>query len=265
LGIAVEIATLVGVRTIFAAGFDTDVQPRHALFRRSRWWPLYAWGLARTDRIFVQHTGQLSELGARWRPKAYIVPSIAGELPLVKAHSERSPYVAWVAMLRQAKRPDVLIEIARKMPAVRFVVCGGPTPYGSPPGYSGRIIEALRAQPNIEFLGKVTPAKTRQILAGAAMLLSTSDAEGFPNTFLEAWSNGTPVISLKIDPDHIIERQKLGTISGNVERAVADINALLNVPQERDQIGERGRQYVAHAHSEAVVAATVERAIGHAR
>jgi glycosyltransferase involved in cell wall biosynthesis len=263
-GIAVEIAVLAGVRTIFAAGFDTDMQPRRALVRRSRWWPLYALGLARTDRIFLQHAAQLAAVPATWRTKAFVVPSIAGALPLVKAHAERAAYVAWVAMLRQPKRPDVLIEIARQMPAVRFVVCGGPTSFASPPGYSEQVIAALQAQPNVQFLGQVTPSETWQIIAGAALLLSTSDAEGFPNTFLEAWSNGTPVVSLKIDPDHIIARHELGRISGTVGGAVADINELMTSPDQRDQIACRSRRYVAQAHSEAVVAATVERAVTHA-
>ena len=260
-GCAVEIAKLVGVRTIFAAAVDEHVQPRRALFRRRRWWPLYAWGLSRTDRIFVQHTGQLAELVPRWRPKAYIVPSIAGEMAAVKPHSERAKYVAWVAMLRQPKRPDVLIEIARKAPTIRFVVCGGPTLHASPPGYDKWIVEALQAQPNIEFLGKVTPQKALQIIADAAMLLSTSDREGFPNTFLQAWLSGTPVISLKIDPNRIIERQELGTVPGNVERATADIIALMGSPQRRDKIAFHARRYVAEAHSEATVTAVFERAI----
>src|SRR5204863_452695 len=44
LGPAVETAKRSGVRTIFSAQFDTDVQPRRALHWRRRWWPLYAWG-----------------------------------------------------------------------------------------------------------------------------------------------------------------------------------------------------------------------------
>ncbi|MGH8604227.1 MAG: glycosyltransferase, partial [Gammaproteobacteria bacterium] len=150
---------------------------------------------------------------------------------------------------------------ARKAPAIRFVVCGGPTPFASPPGYGERIVEALQAQPNIEFLGQAAPQKTLQIIADAAMLLSTSDQEGFPNTFLEAWSSGTPVISLKIDPDHIIERQELGTVPGNIERATADIMALMESPQRRDEIAASSRLYIAEAHSEAAVVAVFEKAI----
>jgi hypothetical protein len=39
----------------------------------------------------------------------------------------------------------------------------------------------------------------------------------FGSAALEAWLSGTPVISLKIDPNRIIERQELGTVPGNRE------------------------------------------------
>jgi glycosyltransferase involved in cell wall biosynthesis len=260
-GCAVEIAKLKSVRTIFAAGVDSDVQPRLALYRRPRCWPLYAWGLSRTDKILVQHTGQLAELAERWRPKASVVPSIVRDMTAVKPHAERAKYVAWVAMLRQPKRPDLLLEIARKAPTIPFVVCGGPTPFASPPGYSESIVEALQAQPKVEILGKVTAQKARQVIAEAALLLSTSDAEGFPNTFLEAWSSGTPVVSLKIDPDHIIKQRELGTVPGNIKGALADIIGLIDSPQQRDAIGLRAQRYVATTHSEAAVVEAFRRAI----
>ena len=266
-GPVVEIARLAGVRTVFHTAFDSDTQPHHALVRRPHWWPLYAWGLSRADRIFVQHIGQLSQLRSRWRSKAYILPKVcllSGSLaePIVmKAHAKRAKYVAWVAMLRQPKRPDVLIEIARKAPTVRFVVCGGPTSHRSPPGYGARIVEALHALPNVEYRGQVAPEEAMQVIADAAMLLSTSDEEGFPNTFTQAWSVGTPVVSLKIDPDHIIERVGLGMVSGSIDRAIADINALMDSSQRREEIAVRAQQHIAEAHSEAAVTAVFERAL----
>jgi len=260
-GPAVEIAKLTAVRTIFAAAFDSDVQPRHALFRRPRWWPLFAWGLARTDRIFVQHSRQFSKLALPWQSKAYIVPSLAGETTIVKPHSERKKSVAWVAMLQQSKRPDLLVEIAQRTPHIRFIVCGGLSSHRSPPGYSERIVDALRALPNIEYRGLVAPDHAQQVIADAAILLSTSDGEGFPNTFLEAWLSGTPVVSLKIDPDCIIERAGLGVVSGSMENTIANINVLMDSPQQREEIAARARQYIAEAHSEAAVITAFECAI----
>ena len=218
-------------------------------------------GATHTDRIFVQHGGQLTELASRRRSKAYIVPSIDSGVAEVKPHSERAQYIAWVGMLRQPKRPDLLVEIARKAPAIHFVVCGAPSAHRSPPGYGERIVDELHTLPNVKYLGQIEPERAQQVIADAAMLLSTSDAEGFPNTFLQAWSSGTPVVSLKIDPDRVIQQAGLGAVSVNMEGAIAAINILMNSPQQREEISIRARRHVTEAHSEAAVIAAFEHAI----
>ena len=43
----------------------------------------------------------------------------------------------------------------------------------------------------------------------AKVLVNTSDVEGFPNSYLQAWIRGVPVVTL-IDPDGVIEREGLG-------------------------------------------------------
>jgi glycosyltransferase involved in cell wall biosynthesis len=261
-GVAVEVAALNGVGTIFAAGVDSDVRPRRALYRRPRWWPLYAWGLFRAQRIFVQHEQQLAALPRWLQHRASVVPSIAGDALPMRPHGERERYVAWVAMLRQPKRPDLLIEIARRAPAIQFVVCGGVTDFASPDGYGSAIRAELERTPNVRFLGQVSPEESRQVIGNAALLLSTSDAEGFPNTFLEAWAAGTPVVSLSVDPGRVIERSGLGRVVGTTERAATDLQSLLRAPDERDAIGARARRYVAAAHSARAVAAVVGRVLG---
>jgi glycosyltransferase involved in cell wall biosynthesis len=259
LGPAVEIAKLRGVQTVFVAAHDRHVQPRRALSRRPRWWPLYAWGLTRTDRILVQHQEQMAQLAPRWRAKARILPSIVGEMPSMTPHVERERYIAWVAMLRQMKRPDLLIEIARQAPTLHFVVCGGPTTLMSPPGYSERIINALRVLPNVEYRGQVAPEEAGQVIANAATFLSTSDAEGFPNTFLQAWASGTPIVSLSLDPGAAIRQQEIGRVSEGVENAVRDLHALIDSSQQRETIGIRARRYVAETHGAAGIVSIFER------
>jgi glycosyltransferase involved in cell wall biosynthesis len=165
-------------------------------------------------------------------------------------------------MLRQPKRPDLLIEIAQQAPRLRFVVCGGPSVHRSPPGYGEQVLRALRALPNVDYRGQVAPDIARQVIANAAAYLLTSDKEGFPNTLLEAYSSGTPVVTLKIDPDRIIERFGLGVISRSTRQAVADLNNLMESCQKRNEICLRARNYVADAHSEKSVANAFEKAIG---
>ena len=260
-GPAVEIAKLARVQTIFGAMHDRDVRLRHALYLRPQLWPLYAWGLMRTDRILVQHGEQLSQLPRQWQSKALILPGIVGCRAVTKPHCERAKYVAWVGMLGKFKRPDLLIEIARRLPSVRFVVCGGPLRFMSPPGYSEQILSELTTIPNIDYLGQVPPETALQVIAEASIFLSTSDEEGFPSVFLEALSAGTPVVTLKIDPDRMIERFGLGSVSHDIEGAMDDITSLLEFPRNRDRIAESAREYIATTHSEAAVVKAFEGAI----
>jgi glycosyltransferase involved in cell wall biosynthesis len=258
LGLAVLIAKFARVRMVFAAGFDSDVNVRYALFQRPRWWPLYGLGLSLANTILVQNEKQFERLPPRWRSKTVKVPSITPLSERVMPHIERPHYVAWIAMLRKFKRPDLLVEIARRAPDIRFVVCGGRTTFTAEPGYGEAIVDALQSLPNVEYRGQVSPDEASQVIAHAALFLSTSDEEGFPNTFLQAWSAGTPVVSLRIDPDQIIERYALGKVSCTAEQAIVDIKDLIGSPKTREAISSRARRYVANSHSSAAVVATFE-------
>lgn len=265
LGPAVQIAKLVGVATIFAVAFDTDIEPRRALARRPGLWPLYSWGLSGVDKIFVQHGGQMARLAKRWQAKAFVVPSLAAVLPNGPPHAERKGYVSWVGTLRQPKRADLLVEIAKRLPNVDFVVCGGTHNWRSSLGYGQKIVDSLQELPNVKYLGQVDTQETQRIIAEANLLLSTSDGEGFPNTFLEAWSSRTPVISLTIDPDDAIHKNGLGAVTGNLEGAIAAIKNFMNSSSLRDDMGDRARQYVHLYHGESRIIDIIESSIRYVR
>jgi len=260
-GPAVEVAKLSGVRTIFSAMHDMDFRLRQALSLHPRLWPMYAWGLIRSDKIFVQHGQQLDELIPTWRTKASILPGVVTPASEALAHSERLPYVAWVAMLREHKRPDLLIDLARQLPGVRFVVCGGVSRHRSQAGYSERMAAALRDLPNVEYRGLVPPEQSLDVIARAAVLLSTSDSEGFPSTFLEAWTSGTPVVSLTVDPDHLLTEEGLGVLSGTVPQAATDLRRLVDEVELRRVIGARARDFVVRRHSPSAVSETFRQAL----
>ena len=81
------------------------------------------------------------------------------------------------------------------------------------------------------------PEQTVKVIGDASLLLSTSDGEGFPSVFLEAWAAGTPVVSIQIDPDHKIRNGELGVVAKTVEGAVDAVCSLMTSPQRRQDMG----------------------------
>jgi len=122
-------------------------------------------------------------------------------------------------------------------------------------------VDNLKALPNVDYRGRVSPDEAMKIIADAAIFLSTSEEEGFPNTFTQAWSAGTPVISLTVDPGELIDRIGMGTVAQSIDDAVARIHALMQSPERRDEIAHRARAFIEENHSATRVVKLFEEAL----
>ena len=79
---------------------------------------------------------------------------------------------------------------------------------------------------NLTFHGKVPYLEIGRLFDRARLVANTSEVEGFPNTFLQAWVRGVPVVTL-FDPDHLVTRESLGTSHESVSDMVCGLRALL--------------------------------------
>jgi len=63
-------------------------------------------------------------------------------------------------------------------------------------------------------MGKLPFEETLKIFDGATLFVNTSksESEGFPNTYIQAWLRGVPVISFDVDPDGVIAKNGLGKV-----------------------------------------------------
>ena len=113
----------------------------------------------------------------------------------------------------------------------------------------------LHATSNINYIGKVPFDDVWRIYAEASLLVCTSEYEGFPNTFLEAFSLGIPVVTT-FDPDGIIARFELGAYASSANALAESIRVLTRDDQSYEETSKRCKRYFAQNHR---VPASLER------
>jgi len=155
--------------------------------------------------------------------------------------------ILWVGRMRKEKRPDLYLTLAKFFPDFRFLMIGGPSSVH--PEYYNEIKEYAKNIENLKFIGFVPHDLMGKYYAESTLLVNTSSGEGFPNTFLEAWGNCIPVVSLGFDPDEIICKNNLGFHSKTFEQMIGDIKTLVVNNQLRTEIGLNARRYVEDEHN----------------
>lgn len=198
-GVVAEFCRRHGKRSIYAGASDTDFVPDQHLIRlaRDRW--LYQHGLRSVDRIVVQNPTQLVACRQHYGREARLIPS-SYELPAARSARAGPPdgeCVLWVGTVQPAKRPELVLELARRLPQRRFVMIGG-RGYGAThasTGFYERIRDQAAALPNVEFKGFLPFEQADAWFDKARVFVNTSRFEGMPNTFLQAWSRGVPTVA----------------------------------------------------------------------
>ena len=162
------------------------------------------------------------------------------EPPKEEASGEKDIDVLWVNNFRGFKRPEIVVDIARQMPHVRFAMIGGRMP-----GFEKlfkRVMTDAQKLPNLDFIGAVPYSEVNSYFSRAKLFLNTSDSEGFPNSYLQAWIRGVPVVSY-FDPDGLIQSLGIGKKTDSQNDFCAPIDSLLKSPERINEIGARAREY----------------------
>jgi glycosyltransferase involved in cell wall biosynthesis len=163
--------------------------------------------------------------------------------------------VLWVSNLRPLKRPELALELARQLPHVKFTLAGGPMPNGQT--YYDDMVAAAARLPNVTMLGAVRYRDSAALFERARIFLNTSAIEGFPNTFLQAWIRGVPVVTF-FDPDGLVQRLPLGRVAHSLDEMREAIRRLLETDEERLLLGRRAREFAAREFTDGVAARYLE-------
>lgn len=209
---------------------------------------LYRYGLRHADRVIVQTRIQRTMLRDGFGLDSIVIPmpcegpDQADCLPPEPANGEAAR-VLWVGRIHPVKRIEWLMTLARELPEITFDLAGPVVNEH----YSRRMFEQIRQLPNVVTHGQVPHEEMSELYRRAGCLCCTSSFEGFPNTFLEAWSHGLPVVST-FDPDNLIAERELGWIADDIEGLTRAIRSLMTSPDRWRQCSANGRRYYLENH-----------------
>jgi glycosyltransferase involved in cell wall biosynthesis len=237
-------------RFIYALANDRFCNPWQA-YKHKKWFhnPLYALGLRMADIVAVQHEQQARMIRKHTGGKLILVPNLLlSTMAQPRNYDQADIDVIWIALIRPQKQLALLLDIAEKLPQLHFMIVGG---------FDGSLVEQeqrklkdrINQLPNVHYAGSQNAAAVLALLKRSKILVNTSSHEGFPNTMLEAWSVGVPVVSLTVDPGGVIKRTGHGLVSKTIDTMVTDVALLVQTRSLNLEMGACGLNYVRQYHS----------------
>lgn len=207
------------------------------------------WGMKQVAVAFTQNIYQERALKIYFTRDSFrmISSQEISELRLPPEQRLKNRLILWVGNLGSVKNPKEFLEMARlgTESGLRFVMVGGKD--------DKKYLEMLfRDKPkNLEWLGRLSFDQALRWFCQASFLVNTSekDKEGFPNTFIQAWLHGVPVVTLGVDPDGVIQKNNLGFVAKNVEEMLKIISSLFENIQEYIALSARVFEYARSHHS----------------
>lgn len=236
-----------GRKFIFVAACDTDCEKNMQRDFSFKDRILYKFGLENADKVIVQTQSQKSLLSKGFNRDSIVIPMPCNGLSdtqfIGRTHFP-SRRILWIARVCPQKRPDRLLDLAERCPDLEFDIVG--PVYGG--AYAQKVVERGKSIRNVIFHGGVTKDRVRDFYKNSACICSTSDIEGFPNTFLEAWSYGVPIVSI-FDPDNVISVKGLGITGRTIDELQDGIYKLLNDRDLYKTASLNSRNYYSDYHS----------------
>jgi glycosyltransferase involved in cell wall biosynthesis len=236
-----------------ASNMDLDGTTRRQL--KPLYHKLYWYGLTRATAIVVQTEDQMRLLKENVGRDGVLILSTFSA-PDESEQQEERRYVLWVGSFRDVRRPEMFIELASRLPQYEFVMVGGP--WTSQESVFDEMKARAERVPNVHLTGGVPYREVGKYFAGAKVFVNTSSMEGFPNTYMQAWCRGVPVIAT-FDADTLISRYGLGKSCANLDELTAGVESFMEDDALRGAIGEAAARYVREHHGVEAIAAQFDK------
>lgn len=245
-GLAADWCKANGRAFVYSIASDVACDPRLPVMHRAYERFLYRRGVIGAHKILVQTQRQKITLENGFHRSAVQLPMPCPgpseeEFQILPAPVPNR--IAWIGRAAPMKRLEWLLDIAERLPQFTFelAVANADNEYGR------SMRNRADKLSNVQWRGTVARAEMPDLYRRAMCLCCTSSYEGFPNTFLEAWSYGRPVVS-SFEPDGLIQRLNLGTFGADIPALVKGIAELEGANHSWIEKSQNGRRYYFKNH-----------------
>jgi len=238
-----------GRRFVYSVANDTDCDSQLPEMHTFRERLLYRYGVKAADKVVVQSRRQREMLQSGFGRDSVVIPmpcrGPSEDEYIGRKHDEDVPNrVLWIGRICKQKRPDRLLDLAEACPELKFDLVGP----ADDSEYVRGVCRRAQTIANVTLHGPATREDVPEFYRKAKIMCCTPDFEDFPNTFLEAWSHGLPIVST-FDPDNLIAENELGVVARDVEGLAAGIRTLLGDSQRWQLASEAARRYYLENHT----------------
>lgn len=199
-------------------------------------WDVNHWSIRLADLVVTQTSAQQKKL--KTKSKNMVLPSLA-YLPN-RSQKNVKKNILWIGRADSWKNPLAFIDIAEKNPREKFImICRR----GTNRKLFMAVVNKTKNLSNLKFLPAVSFAKIGTFFHEAKLLVNTSIAEGFPNTFLQAGLASTPIWSLTVNPDNYLNKFNCGFVGSK------NLSVILKNSLAVKKMGRNHFEYVTKYHS----------------
>jgi len=239
-------------RFAYSSANDTDCDVALPAMRTFREKILYRYGLHHADIIISQTKKQQQMLRDGFGCRSTVLPMPCPGPAEIECHPtvfpKKEPFrVGWAARISKEKRLELLVKVADALPEVIFEV-GGAATGKEGEEYAQPILAAAASRPNIILHGRINREGMPLFYSRIKLFCCTSAYEGFPNTFLEAWSHGVPIVST-FDPDNCIAELGLGKAATDARGLIDSIRYFVENQEAWIAASIRAREYYLRNHT----------------
>jgi hypothetical protein len=236
-----------GRRMVFRVASDADCDPERLLISFWRDRKLYEYGLRCAAAILAQSVRQQELLKRNYGVESSVASLLVDAPERELSFAERDISLLWVSNIQQLKRPEMFLQLAQRSPTCTASMIGGTQPRAH--DLYQEIHARAEAVGNLTFHGPLPYRATNRLFDRARVFVNTSETEGFPNTFLQAWIRGVPVVTF-FDPDDVVRREGLGHTVTSLDEMIGAAHGLTADSQAWLETSARCRAYMARRYGE---------------